>query len=219
MDNDTKLDKEPVSQDAPVEGEEQPHRKLLEMAEDEDEQRQKAERKKKMRKEVRDWVLLIVGTLLVVFLVRTYVFEPIVVDGPSMNETLYTGDRVFVTKFDYLLGEPERGTVVICHYPNSRENYIKRVVGLPGETISIVDGVTYVDGEALKEDFIAHPAKLDFGPLTLGADEYFVMGDNRGNSNDSRAVGPLKKSQIVGRVRYLFFPFDRTGTVVQQYVN
>ena len=162
-------------------------------------------------------MILIACTLLAVFLVRTYVFEPIVVDGPSMNDTLYTGDRVFVTKFDYLFGEPERGTVVICHYPNSKENYIKRLVGLPGDTIEIRDGVTYLNGEALDESFIAHPTNRDYGPITLGDDEYFVMGDNRANSNDCRAVGPLTKSQIVGHVRYLFFPFNRMGTVEQQY--
>lgn len=217
MDNKPELENQGASEPQ-AEGEHREH-KLLELAEDQDEIKRKAERKKKIIKETRDWIILIACTLAVVFLVRTYVFEPIVVDGPSMNDTLYTGDRVFVTKFDYLMGEPERGSVVICHYPNSRENYIKRLVGLPGDTIEISGGVTYINGEALDESFIAHPTTRDFGPLTLGDDEYFVMGDNRANSNDSRIVGPLSRSQIVGKVRYLFYPFDRAGEVEQQYVG
>ena len=104
-----------------------------------------------------------------------------------------------------------------CGNPVLPDNYIKRLVGLPGDTIEIRDGVTYLNGEALAESFIAHPTNRDYGPITLGDDEYFVMGDNRANSNDCRAVGPLTKSQIVGHVRYLFFPFNRMGTVEQQY--
>lgn len=217
MDNKPELENQqkPELQD---EGAEAP-KKLLELTEDEGELKRKAERRKKIVKETRDWLVLIVCTLAVVFLVRSYVFEPIVVDGPSMNDTLFTGDRVFVTKFDYLIGEPERGTVVICHYPNSKENYIKRLIALPGDTLEIRGGVTYLNGEALDEDFISYPTTRDFGPITLGEDEYFVMGDNRANSNDSRSVGPLSRSQIVGRVRYLFYPFDRAGTVEQQYTE
>ena len=147
MDNKPELENQqkPEPQD---EGAEAP-KKLLELAEDEGELKRKAERRKKIVKETRDWLVLIVCTLAVVFLVRSYVFEPIVVDGPSMNDTLFTGDRVFVTKFDYLIGEPERGTVVICHYPNSKENYIKRLIALPGDTLEIRGGVTYLNGEAL----------------------------------------------------------------------
>lgn len=217
MDNKSELENGQTSEQ---QGEAQnEHKKLLELTEDEGSLQRKAERKKKFIKEAREWILLIACTLLAVFLIRTYIFEPIVVDGPSMNETLFTGDRVFVTKFDYLFGEPERGNVVICHYPNSRENYIKRMVGLPGDTIEVRNGVTYINGESLNEEFIAHPTLRDYGPTTLGADEYFVMGDNRANSNDSRMVGPLSKSQIIGKVRYLFFPFDRVGPVERQYTD
>ena len=213
MDNRSELEPQEQAQQG-TEG-----RKLLELAEDEGELERKAQRRKKRIKDMRDWVVLIVCTLAAVFVIRTFVFEPIYVDGPSMNNTLYTGDRVFVTKFDYLFGEPERGQVVICHYPNSRENYIKRLIGLPGDTIEISVGVTYLNGEALKEDFIDNPTSRDFGPITLGEGEYFVMGDNRANSNDSRMVGPLSKSQIVGHVRFLFFPFNRIQTVEQQYID
>ena len=179
----------------------------------------KEKKKKTPKQEVIEWILTLGAALVIALLVRQFIFEPVRVDGHSMDDTLANGEVMFVTKFDYLFGEPERGQVVICHYPNSRENYIKRLIGLPGDTIEISGGVTYLNGEALKEDFIDNPTSRDFGPITLGEGEYFVMGDNRANSNDSRMVGPLSKSQIVGHVRFLFFPFNRIQTVEQQYID
>lgn len=171
----------------------------------------------RLRREIWQWIVTIACTLLAVLIVRTYVFELIVVDGSSMSDTLYTGDRLFVTKFDYIIGEPMRGEVVICHYPGSDKNYVKRIVGLPGDTVEIAGGVTYLNGEAMDEHFIAHAADREYGPVTLGADEYFVMGDNRSGSRDSRSVGPLTRSQLVGHVRYRIYPFGSMGEVAREY--
>ena len=196
------------------------HKKLLELGEDPAEAANRAKRKKSIGREILEWVVLIAATVAVALLIRTFVFEPIYVDGPSMNDTLQTGDRVFVTKFDCLFGKPARGCVVICHYPDRSENFIKRLVGLPGDKLEIRNGVTYINDQQLNESFITRPKTGEnYGPITLGDDEYFVMGDNRANSNDSRRVGPLSGSQIVGYVRYQFFPFNDMHTIEREYTD
>lgn len=146
-------------------------------------------------------------------ILRGFVFTLVCVKGFSMSDTLKTGDRLFATKLDLLFLKPKRGQIVICHYPDShRKNYVKRVIGLPGDTLEISDGVTYINGAALVEPYVAHPTRRSFARITLGRDEYFVMGDNRACSRDSRVVGPLKRRQIFAVARLKLWP--RGGKVL-----
>ena len=161
-------------------------------------------------------VLLAVVAL--ALLIRHFLFEPIRVKGSSMLSTLNNGEMMLVTKAEYHLGEPERHQVVICHYPNRyvgrwkliRQYFVKRIIALPGETIEVRDGVVHINGDPLSEPYLdpAHTTRAyQMAPVTLGANEYFVMGDNRDNSNDSRRIGPIDRSMVVGRVRQVFYPF------------
>lgn len=149
---------------------------------------------------------------------RLFLFEVAVVKGNSMRSTLQNGEIMLVSTLDYRLGQPQRHDVVICHYPGRtvkhlpflQQQFVKRVIGLPGDTIEIIDSVVYINGEALEEAYL-DPAHTRFrtnrAPITLGEDEYYVLGDNRDNSNDSRSIGPIKRSMIVGRVRRVILPF------------
>ena len=174
---------------------------------------------KNTKKEIMSWILTIVTAVVAAILIRTFLFEPIRVDGESMSDTLHDRELVFVTKPEYLLGSPQRQDVVICKYPGRGNQYfVKRLIGLPGDTVEIrydrqsQTNTVYVNGQALDEPYLT-PERNDqnnaMAPVTLGEDEYFVLGDNRDNSNDSRFVPPLSRNQIVGHVRFTFYPFDR----------
>lgn len=167
--------------------------------------------KKSAKREALEWVLTIVAALAIAFVIRTFLFEPVRVDGGSMLETLQDGEIMFVTKFDYLGSNPDRFDVVICHYPNrGTTNFVKRVVGLPGDTVEIKGGYLYVNGEKYEESYIEHRPLSDFAAYTVPEGYYFVMGDNRANSHDSRAadVGPISCDQILGHVRSVLYPFN-----------
>ena len=177
---------------------------------------QKEKPKKTLKREIFEWVVTIAAAVLIAFVIRTFLFEPVRVDGGSMLETLQDGEIMFVTKYDYLTSGPERFDVVICHYPNrGSTNFVKRVVGLPGDTVEIRGGYLYVNGERYEEDYIEHRPYADFAAYTVPEGYYFVMGDNRANSHDSRAddVGPIARDQIVGHVQSVLFPFSAWRTI------
>lgn len=209
-------------QNQPVEtgeqaGEEKKH-KLLEFREEEKEK--KFVLTDKMKKEIREWIVSLAGAVIVVLLIRTFLFTIIRVDGPSMSDTLLNGDKLFVTVADMKLNGPDRFDVVICKYPDKRDNYVKRVIGLPGETLEVKKGVLYINGEAIEEPFLSalrteRYSKIsnNFGPVVIGEDEYFVMGDNRDNSNDSRNVGVITGDMVVGKVRQIIWPLNRFSSV------
>jgi len=151
-----------------------------------------------------DWCvyILIVGVL--AFLILGYVAQRTLVDGTCMNPTLQDKDSVLVEKLSYRFGEPERYDIVVFRYLHQKDTYyIKRVIGLPGETVQIIDGCVYINGERLESDVYGNDVMLSPGraaePITLGKYEYFVLGDNRNGSSDSRAdsVGNVARSQIV----------------------
>lgn len=190
----------------------QPKKKFSEMTPE--------EKKKMIIKETISWILTLGSAVIITLCIRGFVFEPVIVDGESMRNTLQDKELMFVTKYDYILGEPQSGDVIICKYPESTKNYVKRLIGLPGDTIEIVNHTVYRNGEALPETYLS-PELTDgafyanMAERVLGPDEYFVMGDNRDNSRDSRSssVGTLTRSQIKGHVRFVFFPFDSIRSI------
>lgn len=171
-------------------------------------------------KEVLSTSLYFLFVIVVCFLVVKYVAQRTEVIGVSMMETLHDGDNLIMNKISYRLGEPERFDIVIFPFRNDeRKNYIKRIIGLPGETIQIDDhGNIFINGELLEEhygkDVIENPGRAA-EPFVLGDDEYFVMGDNRNNSEDSRfyEVGPVHRDEILGKVWIRIFPLNRFGKV------
>lgn len=171
--------------------------------------------KKDPKKEILSWIVTIAAAVAIALLIRTFLFEPVSVDGHSMDDTLANGEIMFVTKPEYLFGDPQHGDIVICKFPDRGNTlFVKRLIGLPGDTVEVKSNIVYVNGEALVEDYLTPDRNDDgrsMGAITLGADQYFVMGDNRDNSHDSRAsdVGPLFRNQIVGHVRCVLFPFNK----------
>ena len=168
--------------------------------------------KKSLGREIFEWVMVFVVAGALALTVRTLIFEPVRVDGSSMRNTLVDNEFMIATKFDYLLGDPERFDIVICDYPNADDGMyrVKRVIGMPGETIELLSGELYVNGEKVEQNFDMTPNQTNFGPFTVPEDSYFVMGDNRNNSKDSRSpmVGPLPRKMIKGHVRAVVFPFS-----------
>ena len=161
--------------------------------------------KKTLGREILEWIVTLAVAVILALTIRTFLFEPIRVDGSSMKNTLQDGEFMIVTTPEYLLGEPQRFDVVICRYPERTENFVKRVVGLPGDTIAIADGILHVNGEAQQEEYIDYPPRYA-GEWTLGEGEYFVLGDNRASSNDSHLVGPITRDMIVGHVQLVVWP-------------
>lgn len=168
-------------------------------------------------------ITLIIGIALAL-LAKNYLFSTNLVSGRSMASTLQDGDFLFTNRLTYHLNDPKRGEIVILQLDKEKveelgyreDMMIKRVIGLPGETVDLYNGDYYINGELLEEDY------LDEGTITevavgnhweLGDDEYFVSGDNRSHSSDSRNYGPLHKDEIKGKSIFRLFPFDRFGKI------
>lgn len=177
----------------------------------------KPKKKKTIREEIKEWVTTLALALVVAMAVRGFVCEPVRVEGSSMWATLFHNEIMLVSKLDYLFGgQPERFDVVICQYPNrGSTHFVKRIVGLPGDTVEIVGGYLFVNGTFYEEPYLVHRAE-SFGPYTVPEGHYFVMGDNRTNSRDSRSaeVGPLSSDMILGKVRYVMYPFKQAREIV-----
>ena len=173
----------------------------------------KEEPKKSLKREIFEWIMVFVVAAAMAFVVRTFIFEPVRVDGSSMLNTLTDSEFMIATKFDYLLGDPERFDIVICNYPNTSDGMyrVKRVIGMPGETMELRAGELYIDGHHIEQNFDMTENETYFGPYTVPGGHYFVLGDNRNNSKDSRSVmvGPLERDMIKGHVRAVVFPFNK----------
>jgi signal peptidase I len=188
-------------------------------------------------KEAFKWLALIIAAMFVALILRTYVFEWVVVDGKSMENTLEDEEVLFVSKMQYRFGEPKRGDIIIIQisegnwdylyfaknfraltsiFPGQGEvNYIKRVIGLPGEKIELKDGYLYIDGEKQNEPYIkgiTYEQSFEL-PRVVPEDCVFVMGDNRECSKDSRQIGFVRLSQIKGKAVFRIKPFNRFGSI------
>ena len=152
-------------------------------------------------------VIWIAVFALICILLRLFVFHLVRIEGSSMEDTLCSGEIALVTSFDYRFGaKPARGDIVECRFPGRVDTYVKRVIGLPGETVELREGKTYIDGAAISEPYVFSIAE-DYS-VSLGENEYLVLGDNRCESYDSRAadMGPIGKEDILGRVRLCVWP-------------
>ena len=160
-------------------------------------------------------------TLIIAFvlaqLIMVSVAQAFQVEQYSMEPTLLPHDRVLVDKIFYRLRQPRRGDVIVLKYPlNPQRNYIKRIVGLPGDVLAVKEGKLFVNGRRVVEVYLNGTPQGNYGPLTVPADSVFVMGDNRNNSEDSRAFGALKKSLIVGQALLIYWPPPRMRVLVPQ---
>ena len=165
------------------------------------------------------YVAIVIG---ITFLIITFVGQRTYVSGSSMENTLSHGDNLIVDKITYRFSEPKRYDIIVFPF-RYEENvyYIKRIIGLPGETIQIQDGEIYIDGEILYESYgreVMKSAGLAAEPITLGDDEYFVLGDNRNDSTDSRDpnVSLIHKDEIIGRAWLRIWPLDGVGVLKHQ---
>ena len=174
--------------------------------------------KKTMAREVLEWVVTIAVAVVLALGIRTFLFEPVRVDGESMHDTLQHNEYMITTKWDYLWNNPQRFNVVTCKYPNRSETFVKRVVGLPGETLELRAGELYIDGELVEQNFRRTPSRSNYGPVVVPEGCYFVMGDNRDHSNDSRAsaVGALPRSMIRGHVQFVAFPLGNMRAITDK---
>lgn len=162
---------------------------------------------------LREMVETVVLALVIFFLIRIFV-QNFRVDGMSMEPNFHDGQFLLINKLAYKLGEPQRGDVIVFRYPRDpSRDFIKRVVGLPGETVEVVDGQVYVNGQAIQEPQTIQHAAYNSGPVTLAADEVYVMGDNRPNSSDSHSWGPLSTDLIIGKVVLSYWPPASWGLV------
>jgi signal peptidase I len=169
-----------------------------------------------IRREIRVWtrdLLIAIGLALIIIV---FLYQPVKVEGTSMAPLLSDQERIFINKFVYRFEPIQRGDVVVFWYPLDRtKSFIKRVVGLPGESVEIRQGVVYVNNKVVPEPYV--PAQYedlsDFGPVRVPKDSFFVMGDHRISSNDSRVFGPVSSRYIYGRAVFAYWPVDHFGSL------
>ncbi|TVP62092.1 MAG: signal peptidase I [Nodularia sp. (in: Bacteria)] len=166
-------------------------------------------------------LILIAIALCLAILIRTFIAEPRYIPSDSMLPTLHTGDRLVVEKVSYRFHPPVTGEIIVFQPPAELQRrgypadqaFIKRVIGVPGKILNVTNGKVYLDGEALEEDYIAEPPNQPFPAVQVPEEEFFVMGDNRNDSNDSRYWGFLPRQNIIGRAAFRFWPPDRIGFI------
>lgn len=182
----------------------------------------KETKEKSTMREVISMLIYIAIVLALTFLVVRYVGQRTQVSGDSMYPTLHSGDNLIVDKLSYRFKDPERFDIIVFPYQYKEETYyIKRIIGLPGETVQIIDGTIYINGSVLDENYgrekmVSSGLALD--EIQLGEDEYFVLGDNRNASSDSREpdVGNIHRDDIIGRAFIRIWPFSRFGILKHQ---
>lgn len=188
-------------------------------------------------KEIVEWIKALVIAVVLVFFIRQFLFSPFIVDGPSMQPNFETGERLIVNKMLYTFREPRFGEVVVFDVPEQHRKFIKRVIGVPGDKIRLEGDELYINDKLVEEPYIkkaieaAHAAGSmynDYGlkynfpndsvqETIVPEGTIFALGDNRGNSTDSRMIGFVKKEEIVGRADIIFWPFDKISLIKHRY--
>lgn len=175
-------------------------------------------RKKEKKKELVEWIKSLFIAVIIAILIKTFLVEGTKIEGQSMYPTLHHNDRLFVNKISTYFRAPERGEIIVFHAPDADREYIKRVIGIPGDVVEIADGDVFVNNQKLEESYI----ETGLPTFTMGEQrwevpegQFFVLGDNRqpGQSKDSRYFGCIMKDQIVGYASIRFFPLSALGNV------
>ena len=161
----------------------------------------------KFWKEAKDYILIIIAVLII----RTFIVTPAIVDGASMDYTLEDGQLVFINKLVYNIKDVERFDIVVLNNEEDNDRIIKRIIGLPNETIEYNNNQLYVNGKLVEQNYEVEQTE-DFTVVTK-ENEYFVLGDNRDVSKDSRMLGNFNKKDIVGRVNFRILPFKKFGSI------
>lgn len=153
---------------------------------------------------------LVIAVVLAV-IIRTFIFQPFFIPSGSMIPTLYKGDRIIVSKLSYRFHPPQRGDIIVFHYPlNPKKTYVKRLIGLSGEKVLLSGGKLYINDKVVPEPYLPRGTFFyDFGPVKVPEGSYFMLGDNRMNSEDSRVWGFLDKQLIIGKAMVLYWPPNR----------
>jgi signal peptidase I len=162
------------------------------------------------------WVRDLVVSVVVSAFIIIFLYQPVRVEGTSMLPVLEDQDRLFINKLAYRVGEIHRGDVVVFLYPHDREkSYIKRVIALPGDTLRIDHGLVYVNGKRVEEAYVPKRFEDDRSQpeMMVPQHEYFVMGDHRSISSDSRDFGPVDRELIYGKAAFVYWPMDQAGVV------
>ena len=154
-------------------------------------------------------ILPYIAIIIVVLLVKHFFFTTVIVHGVSMEDTLHNRDIMILNKIGLKTGKIKRFDIVVIN--TKSEKIIKRVIGLPGETVEYKDNKLYIDGLEVKDKYGGDKYTTNIKQITLGENQYYVLGDNRTNSVDSRSIGPIKKKDILGKATFTIFPFNRIG--------
>jgi signal peptidase I len=176
----------------------------------------RARRRRRPENGWRSWTRDLVISVIVSVFIILFLYQPVRVEGTSMLPQLEDQDRLFINKFAYRIGEIHRGDVVVFRYPHDEtKSYIKRVIALPGDDLRIDHGVVYVNGKPLRERYVPSWYRDDRSQpeMVLPEGEYFVMGDHRSISSDSRDFGPVPRDLIYGRAAFVYWPMDQAGVV------
>lgn len=152
---------------------------------------------------------VVLPALLLALTVHLFLAQATVVFGQSMEPNLSAHQRLIIDKISYRFRPPQRDDIVVLKIPSMDELLVKRIVALPGEKVAIQNGTVYINDVPLPEPFLQDPSNQSMEPIVLGPLDYFVLGDNRGNSNDSRVFGPIKRDYILGRVWLRYWPLDQ----------
>ncbi|MDK2822149.1 MAG: signal peptidase [Clostridia bacterium] len=157
----------------------------------------------------------VIIAIILALIIRTFLFQFFWIPSRSMEPTLLINDRIIVTRFSYWFNEPQRGDVVVFKYPlDPKKDYVKRLIGLPGEKIQIINSKLYINDILVEESYLPEGLKFgDFGPIQVPEGNYFMMGDNRNNSSDSRVWGFVEEDLLIGKAQFIYWPLGRMGRV------
>lgn len=162
---------------------------------------------------VRELVETLLLTLVIFLLIR-FAMQNFRVEGFSMEPNFHDGEFLLVNKIEYMFHTPQRGDVIVFRYPlQPSRDFIKRIIGEPGDQVEIRNAQVFVNGEPLHENYPLNVGSYNFGPVTMGAEEYFVLGDNRNNSSDSHSWGMLPTKNIIGKAWFAYWPPQWVGVV------
>jgi signal peptidase I len=164
------------------------------------------------------WLRDLMLSVVIAIVVILFLYQPVKVEGTSMMPALQDQERIFINKFIYRfgMGDISRGDTVVFWYPSDpSKSYIKRVIGMPGDTVEVVDGTVLLNGRSLKEDYVpeAYRDRLSTDSVRVPPDHFYVLGDHRSSSNDSRSWGPVHRRHIYGKAVFIYWPPEKMGLV------